>query len=104
MAKTQPKDIFSRFADLGEEAMQKLSDVPGANKLVEMTNQSRQRIDEIQRRLRGLDVLERRVDQLEARLAKLEPKAKPKSSSSSRSKPPASKSGSASSAKKTASK
>jgi len=81
---TQPKDILSRFADLGEEAMQKLADVPGATRLAEITNQSKHRIDEIQKRLRGLDVLERRVDELEARLAALEttPKSSAKSGSS----------------------
>jgi uncharacterized membrane protein YccC len=70
----QPKDLLSRFADLGEEAMQRLADVPGANRLVEMTNQSRQRLDEMQKRLRGLDLLEKRVDELERRLAALEKK------------------------------
>ncbi len=72
MAKNQPKDILSRVADLGEEALHKLADVPGGAKLVEMANQSRTRLDEMQKRLRGLDVLERRVDELEQRLAKLE--------------------------------
>jgi predicted nuclease with TOPRIM domain len=75
MARTQqPKDLLSRFADLGEEAMQRLADVPGAHRLVEMTNQSRQRLDEMQKRLRGLDVLEQRVNELEKRLEALEKK------------------------------
>ena len=75
MSRSQPpKDLLSRFADLGEEAMNRLADVPGANRLVEMTNQSRQRLDEIQKRLRGLDVLEQRVDELEKRLKALERK------------------------------
>ena len=69
MAKTtQPKDILSRVQDLGEEALNKLSDVPGGSRLLEMANQSRSRLDEMQKRLRGLDVLERRVDQLERRV------------------------------------
>ncbi|HZG34917.1 MAG TPA: hypothetical protein VEY87_03650 [Gaiellaceae bacterium] len=72
MTNNPPKDILSRFADLSEEAMQKLADVPGANRLVEMTNQTRQRVDEVQRRMRGLDELERRVNELELRLATLE--------------------------------
>jgi uncharacterized protein involved in exopolysaccharide biosynthesis len=65
---TQPKDIFARVQDLGEEALHKLADVPGGSKLVEMANQSRARLDEIQKRLRGLDVLEQRVDALERRV------------------------------------
>ncbi len=75
MARTQPpKDLLARFADLGEEAMNRLADVPGANRLVEMTNQSRQRLDDIQKRLRGLDELEERVNALEKRLEALEKK------------------------------
>ena len=69
---TQPKDLFARVQDLGEEALHKLADVPGGSKLLDMANQSRSRLDEMQKRLRGLDVLERRVDELEQRLAKLE--------------------------------
>ena len=73
MAKTQqPKDLLSRFADLGEEAMHRLADVPGANRLVEMTNQSRQRLDDMQKKLRGLEALEQRVADLEKRLEALE--------------------------------
>jgi len=74
MAKN-PQDILSRFADLGEEALQKLPNVPGGNKLMDMVNQSRTRLDDVQKRLRGLDVLEQRVDKLERRLAKLETSA-----------------------------
>ena len=61
---TQPKDILSRVQDLGEEALHKLAEAPGGAKLVEMANQSRARLDEMQKRMRGLDVLERRVDEL----------------------------------------
>lgn len=74
MAKN-PQDLLARFADLGEEALQKLPHVPGGNKLMDMVNQSRTRLDDVQKRLRGLDVLEQRVDKLERRLAKLETSA-----------------------------
>jgi len=72
MAKNQPKDILSRVADLGEEALHKLPNFPGGDRVMEVVNQSRTRLDEMQKRLRGLDVLETRVEQLEKRLAKLE--------------------------------
>lgn len=74
MAKNAQKDLLSRFADLGEEALHKLPNVPGGNKLMDVVNQSKTRLDDVQKRLRGLDVLEKRVDQLEKRLAKLEKK------------------------------
>ena len=84
---TQSKDLFSRVQDLGEEALHKLADVPGGSKLVEMANQSRTRVDEMQKRLRGLDVLERRVDALEQRLAKLETKTTTKKAAAVTKKP-----------------
>ena len=79
MAKNPQKDILSRFADFGEEALQKLPGVPGGNRLLDVVNQSKTRLDDVQKRLRGLDVLEQRVDELERRLGALEqPAAKRK--------------------------
>jgi hypothetical protein len=80
MEKNAQKDLLARFADFGEEALQRLPTVPGGNRLLEVANQSRSRLDEMQKRLRGLDVLEERVDRLEERVAELEqpaPKRKP---------------------------
>ncbi len=69
MAKTQQqKDIFSRVTDLGAEAFQRLAEVPGGSKLVEMVNDSKTRLDEMQKKLRGLDALEQRVAKLEKQL------------------------------------
>ena len=65
---TQPKDILARVQDLGEEALHKLAEAPGGARLLEVANQSRTRLDEMQKKLRGLDVLEERVDALEKRL------------------------------------
>ncbi len=87
MATNPPKDILSRVADLSEEALQKLPSFPGGDRLLEVVNQSRTRLDDVQKRLRGVDVLERRVDELEARLAKLE-KPKPAAPKPSTSKKP----------------
>lgn len=74
---SQPKDILARVQDLGEEALHKLSEVPGGSKFLEMANQSRTRLDEMQKRLRGLDVLEERVEALERRLDALTKASKP---------------------------
>ena len=69
MAKTPQRDILTQVRDLGSEAFHRLSDVPGGSKLLEMANESRSRLDDIQKRLRGLDELERRVAKLEQQLA-----------------------------------
>jgi hypothetical protein len=74
---SQPKDILARVQDLGEEALHKLAEAPGGARLLEMANQSRSRLDEMQKRLRGLDVLEERVDALERRLDALTKASKP---------------------------
>jgi hypothetical protein len=66
---TPQKDILSRFTDLGAEALHKLADVPGGSRLVDMANESKTRIDEMQKKLRGLDALEKRVAKLEQQLA-----------------------------------
>jgi polyhydroxyalkanoate synthesis regulator phasin len=70
MAKTQQKDLLARMADLGAEALQRLGEVPGGSKLVDMANETRARLDEMQKKLRGLDELEKRVAKLERELAK----------------------------------
>ena len=58
------------MADLGAEALQRLGEVPGGSKLVDMANETRARLDEMQKKLRGLDELEKRVAKLERELAK----------------------------------
>jgi predicted phage gp36 major capsid-like protein len=77
MANTQQKDILSRVQDLGAEALQRLTEVPGGSKLVEMANETRSRLDEMQKKLRGLEELEKRVTKLERELAKKPAARKP---------------------------
>jgi hypothetical protein len=81
MARTQQKDLLTRLADAGEDAIARLADVPGGQRFVEATHNLRERLDELQRRVRSLDPLERRVTELERRLEALE--SKPRGSTSS---------------------
>ena len=62
------KDLLSRLADAGEEAIAKLAETPGGDRLMGTVNSLRDRIDELQRRVRGIDELERRVTELERRV------------------------------------
>ena len=59
------------LADRGEEAIQKLSDTPGADRLLGVAQSMRERLDEIQKRVRGIDALEARVAELERKVEKL---------------------------------
>ena len=78
MAKASQKDILSRVQDLGEEALQRLSDVPGGSRLVDMANQTKSRLDDLQKRVRGLEGLEERVAKLEQQVAALTKTSAPK--------------------------
>jgi hypothetical protein len=67
--KKQEKDVLQRLADSGEEALQKfIGDLPGGSKVVGAANSLFARVDELTKRVRSLDPLERRVADLERRL------------------------------------
>jgi phage shock protein A len=70
-AKGRDKDLVSRLADAGEEALQKLSDLPGGTRAVSTFNDLRTRVDELGKKVRGIDELEKRVAKLEKELAAL---------------------------------
>jgi phage shock protein A len=71
MAGARRNDLFGKLADLSEEAMQRLSDAPGAERLVAALNSTRERVDELQKRVRGLEDLEKRLAALERKVEKL---------------------------------
>jgi hypothetical protein len=73
-------DLLGRLADLSEEAIQRLGEVPGADRAFGAVNALRERTDELQKRVRGLEGLEQRIADLEKKVDKLS-----KSSTSSRS-------------------
>jgi uncharacterized protein involved in exopolysaccharide biosynthesis len=94
-------DLLGRLADISEEAMQRLSDAPGAERLMGTLNTMRDRVDELQRRVRGLEDLEKRLAALERKVDKLAKGDSPASGSGGSSKTTSTKSSGASSAKKT---
>ncbi len=70
-------EIVTKLADRGEEALQKLAGSPAAQKLLDALTGLRDRIDELQRRVSGVEDLEKRVVQLEKQLkAQQKPAAK----------------------------
>jgi hypothetical protein len=71
MAGTRRNDLLGRLADMSEEAIQRLSDAPGADKLLGAMNALRDRTDELQKRVRGLENLETRLSALERKVDKL---------------------------------
>ncbi len=69
------RDLISRLADRGEEMLAKFAETPGAHRVIELLNSTRERLDDLQKRVIGLENLERRLDGVEKRLAKLEKSA-----------------------------
>jgi phage shock protein A len=73
------KDALAKLADRGEEALQRLADLPGGTKALGAFNDLRARVDEVAKKARGIDKLEARVEKLERELAALKrASAKPK--------------------------
>jgi phage shock protein A len=64
-------DLLGRLADVSEEAMKRLSDAPGADRVLGALNSMRDRVDELQKRVRGLEELEKRLAALERKVDKL---------------------------------
>ena len=69
--KLSSKDLLSRLADAGEEAIQRLGDVPGGERLLNVANSMRDRMDDLSKRVRGLEKLEARIVELERRVDEL---------------------------------
>ncbi len=66
------KDLLNRLADAGEVAIQRLGEVPGGKKVMDAVSGLRDRVDELQKRVRALGDLEKRVKALETKVGKLE--------------------------------
>jgi predicted transcriptional regulator len=79
MAAREPRDLLTMLADRGEEAIQRLADAPGAERVLGAAQALRDRLDEMQKRVRGIDALERRVAELEKRVDALsKPSTRPR--------------------------
>ncbi|HKT43719.1 MAG TPA: hypothetical protein VJQ85_02890 [Gaiellaceae bacterium] len=82
MAEDKRTDLLGKLQELSEEAMHRLQDAPGGDRVVGTMNAMRDRVDELQRRVRGIDELESRLTALEKKVEKL---AKDSSSTPARS-------------------
>ncbi len=69
--KSAERDFVTRLADAGEEALQRLAELPGGQKALTAVNDLRTRVDELAKKVRGIDALEARVAKLEKDVAAL---------------------------------
>jgi uncharacterized membrane protein YccC len=96
------KDLLGRLADLSEASIQKLAEAPMADRAVQTLRGLADRVDELQRRTRGIDELEKRLTALEKKVDYLaRTKAPRRSSSAGSSRSGTAKKKSGSTAKKT---
>ena len=70
-AKLGEKDLMTRLADAGEEALQRLSELPGGQRARTAVNDLRTRVDDLTKKVRGIDALEARILKLEKEVAAL---------------------------------
>ncbi len=65
------KAFVARLTDAGEEALQRLTELPGGQRALGAFNDLRSRVDELGKKVRGIDELERRIARLEKQVADL---------------------------------
>ena len=61
--------MIARLADRGEQTLARLAELPGGSKAMKAVNDLRARVDELGKKVRGIDELEQRVAKLEKELA-----------------------------------
>jgi hypothetical protein len=86
-ARSQNKDVISRIADSGEDALRRLVDLP-RRIVVQAVDDADERLHDLAAKVREIDPLYGRVAELEKRLEAVEKAQRPKARrSSTRSKP-----------------
>ena len=84
MAQQRKPDLIAKLADRGEDVVGRITDFPAAQRVVDAAAALKERADELQRRLRGLDELEKRVAALEKKVDRLAKPAGAKRSTAKR--------------------
>jgi hypothetical protein len=75
--KPPERDLVTRLADAGEDALHRLADLPGGQRAVNAVNDLRSRVDELAKKVRGIDALEARIAKLEKEVAAMKRKKAP---------------------------
>jgi uncharacterized small protein (DUF1192 family) len=65
------RDVIARLSSRGEQTIARLADLPGGNKAMKAVNDLRVRVDELGKKVRGIDGLEQRLARLEKEVATL---------------------------------
>jgi hypothetical protein len=66
------RNPIAQLASIGEEVLDKASQNPTTARVVQAAVQLKDRVDDLAKRVRGLEALEQRLAELEGRVGKLE--------------------------------
>jgi hypothetical protein len=80
-AKAGQKDFVGRLTEAGEDALNRISELPGGKRAVDAFNDLRNRVDDLSKKVRGIDALELRIAKLEKEVAALKRASASESSS-----------------------
>ena len=83
-SKEQSKALLARLTDAGEDALQRIAELPGGTRALTAFNDLRNRVDDLAKKVRGIDALELRVAKLEKQVAELKGSKTPRRPSASR--------------------
>jgi hypothetical protein len=88
MAKESDKDLLARLADAGEDALRRLGEAPGMDRAMTYAKTTRKQIDELTKRVQGINDLEARIAKLEKQVAALSKEASSPKRAPARKAPP----------------
>ena len=71
MAKEADKDLLTRLSAAGEDALRRLGDAPGMDRAMTYARTTRKQIDELTKRVQGINELEAHIAKLEKQVAAL---------------------------------
>jgi hypothetical protein len=71
MAKGKQKDVLTRLADAGEEALNRLASSPGMERVTGAMTNLKDQVDALANKVRGMDALEKRIEELERKVERL---------------------------------
>jgi hypothetical protein len=83
------RNPIAQLASLGEEVLDKASQNPTTARVVNAAVQLKERVDDLAKRVRGLEALEQRLAQLEERVGQLEGTSTPPKKPAAKKTPPA---------------
>jgi len=69
------KDLLTRLSDVGEDALSRVAGSQATTRLLDTVGGMRERLEDVQKKVRGIDALEQRIAKLEKQVADL---SKPK--------------------------